>query len=81
MANERPNGVKLIRAFRDKAVANGHKDPFLCYKCDFALFPNLDNMDRTYLYCVSCDYKQYPGQAALDVLAEALSLTDQSGPV
>jgi hypothetical protein len=68
------NGVKLIRAYRDLAVKNGHKDPFQCPKCQFTLFPNLDDLDRSYLYCVGCDYKQYPGSAALSVLRRALQL-------
>ena len=55
---------------------NNQVPPFLCeWEPEHGLvYPNIDNDDRLYLYCLACDYKNYVGMETYELMKSIIEL-------
>lgn len=52
--------VQVLNAYK-KLAGEQIVPPLLCPSDEEELYPNLTEDDRLYLYCLSCNYKNYLG--------------------
>ena len=68
-----------VFAYYNRLSLDGKVEPLLCmdkshltYLVPFYDFEN----ERSYFYCIECDYKIFPGQQMHDLLLERINLAD-----
>lgn len=55
--------VQILNAYK-KLAGEQIVPPLLCPTDQTDLYPNIDDEDKVYLYCFSCNYKNYLGLEA-----------------